>query len=61
MPLERAKHRWKGDIKMYIKKSGWKSLAWIHLALDRDNWWALVSTAMNIWVPSDVGNFWTNL
>jgi hypothetical protein len=24
---------------------------WIHLAQDRDWWWALVNTVMNIWVP----------
>jgi hypothetical protein len=23
----------------------------INLALDRDKWWALVNTVMNLWVP----------
>ena len=24
---------------------------WIDLAQDRDRWWALVNTVMNLWVP----------
>jgi hypothetical protein len=24
---------------------------WIDLAEDRDRWWALVNTVMNLWVP----------
>ena len=24
---------------------------WMELAQDRDRWWALVSTVMNLWVP----------
>jgi hypothetical protein len=30
---------------------------WIHLAQDRDQWWAVVNTVMNLWVPYNVGNF----
>jgi len=30
---------------------------WIELAQDRDRWWALVSTVMNLWIPQNVGNF----
>jgi hypothetical protein len=26
---------------------GWKCVNWIHLAQDRENWWALMNTAMN--------------
>jgi hypothetical protein len=32
---------------------------WIHLALDRDQWRALVYTVMNPWVQYKAGNFVT--
>jgi hypothetical protein len=30
---------------------------WIDLAQDRDQWRALVNTAMNLWVPLNPGKF----
>ena len=33
---------------------------WIDLAEDRDSWWVLVNSVMNLWVPQDVGNFLTS-
>jgi hypothetical protein len=30
---------------------GWKFADWLHLAQDRDLWWALVNTVMNLVVP----------
>jgi len=24
---------------------------WIHLAQNRDQWWALMNTVMNLWIP----------
>jgi hypothetical protein len=35
---------------------GWKGMDWIHLAQDRDRWWALVNTVMNLQVPLKAGN-----
>jgi hypothetical protein len=26
----------------------WEGVEWMHLAWDRDQWWALVNTAMNL-------------
>jgi hypothetical protein len=37
-------------IKMNLRETGWGSVEWIDLALDRDRWWALVSAVMNLWV-----------
>jgi hypothetical protein len=35
-------------------------LNWIHLAQDRDRWWALVNMVMNLQVPYNTGNFLTS-
>jgi hypothetical protein len=32
-------------------------MEWIHLAWDRDQWWAAVNIAMNLWVPLNVEKF----
>ena len=33
---------------------------WIELGQDSDWWHALVNVIMNLWVPYNVGNFFTN-
>jgi hypothetical protein len=30
---------------------------WIHLALDRVQWYALVNIIMNLWISEKAGNF----
>jgi hypothetical protein len=30
---------------------GWSDVDWIHLAEDKDQWWDLENTVMNLWVP----------
>jgi hypothetical protein len=35
----------------WISEIGWGGMDWIDLAQDRDQWRALVNTAMNLWVP----------
>jgi hypothetical protein len=42
---------------MYLKEIGLDSVDWIDLAQDGDQWRALVSTVMNLHVPSNAGNF----
>jgi hypothetical protein len=49
-PLERPRHRWEDGIRMDLRETGWGSVVWIQLAQDRDRWWALVNTVMNLWV-----------
>jgi hypothetical protein len=34
-----------------LREVGWEDVGWMHLAQDRDKWWALVNTVMNIQVP----------
>jgi hypothetical protein len=44
----RPRHRWEDNIKMDLREVEWEGLDWIHLSQDRDQWWDLVKTAMNI-------------
>ena len=50
-PLGRPKRRWEDNIKMDLKEVGGDCGDWMELAQDRDRWWALVSTLMNLRVP----------
>ena len=49
-PLARPRRRWKDNIKMDLQEvgGGWD---WMKLVQDRDMWWALVNTVMNLRVP----------
>jgi hypothetical protein len=38
----------------------WGGMDWVHLAQDRDKWWALLNMVMNLQVPSNTGNFLTS-
>jgi hypothetical protein len=50
-PRARPRFRREDNIKVNLKKTGWKSVDWIHLAQDRNQWWDLVNTVMNLRVP----------
>jgi hypothetical protein len=58
--LGRPRLRWKNNIVMELREIGWKSVYWIHLVLDRDQWQAVVNTAMNLRVPLKARNFLTS-
>jgi hypothetical protein len=45
-PLGRARRRWVDDIKIDLRERGLDGMDWINLAEDRDQWRALVNTAM---------------
>ena len=49
-PLGRPRLRWEDNIKIDLQEVGGGCVDWMELAQDRDRWWALVSTVMNIWV-----------
>jgi hypothetical protein len=40
--------RWVDNIKMDLREIGWDGLDWIDMAQDRDQWRALVNTALNL-------------
>jgi hypothetical protein len=50
-PPRRPRRRWVDNIKMDLRDTGWGGMDWIDLAQDRDQWKALVNTAMNLPVP----------
>ena len=48
-PLGRPRRGWEDNIKMDLREVGGGD--WMELAQDRDRWWALVNTVMNLRVP----------
>jgi hypothetical protein len=42
---------WVDNIKIDLRDIGWVGMDWIDLALDRDQWRALVNTVMNLQGP----------
>jgi hypothetical protein len=50
-PLGRPRRRWEENFKMDLREIGWGGMDWIDVALDRDQWRALVNTVMNLRVP----------
>ena len=50
-PLGGPRRRWGDNIKMDLQEVGGGCGDWMELAQDRDRWWALVSTVMNLRVP----------
>jgi hypothetical protein len=49
--LGRSRRRWVDNIKMDLREIGWGGMDWIDLVQDRDQWWALVDTVMNLRPP----------
>jgi hypothetical protein len=39
------------NIRIDVKEIGREGVQWMHLAQDRDQWWALVKMVMNLQVP----------
>jgi len=46
-PPGRPRCRWENNI-INLKELGWKGVDWIKLAQDRDNWQAVVNTAVEL-------------
>jgi hypothetical protein len=49
--LGRPRSRWKDNMRIDLRKSGWEGVDWIHLAQNRDQWRAVVNTIMKVRVP----------
>jgi hypothetical protein len=50
-PLGRPRQRWEDNIRMDLREIGWEGMDWVPLAQDRDQWWTLMNTVMNLWIP----------
>jgi hypothetical protein len=50
-PLRRPRLRQEDNIRMALWEMGWEVVGWIHMALDRDQCWAVMNTVMNLRVP----------
>jgi hypothetical protein len=50
-PVGRPRRRWEDNIKMDLREIGVGDMNWIHWAQDRERWWALVNTVMNLRDP----------
>jgi hypothetical protein len=58
--IERPRRSWDyntSNIKMDLREIGWGVMDWSHWAQNRDQWWALVNTVMNLRVPRNFGKF----
>jgi len=55
-PVEKPRCKWEDNIKVDLKEMGSEDVDWMHLAQDRDKWWASVNMVMNIWVPKEAEN-----
>jgi hypothetical protein len=49
--LGRPRHRWMDNIKISLSEIGFVGVDWIHLALDSDQWQALVNMVVNLQIP----------
>jgi hypothetical protein len=54
-PLGRPRHRWEDNIRLDLEEMRWEAVDLIHLTQDKDQWWALVNTVMNLRVSYKAG------
>jgi len=51
-------HR-QGNVTTDLREIRWEGVDWMNLSQDRDKWWDLMNTVMNLWVPWKAVNFLT--
>jgi hypothetical protein len=56
-PLGRPRHRWDDNARRDLREILWEVVDWLHLAKNRDQWWALVNVVMYLLVLTQAGNF----
>jgi hypothetical protein len=55
-PLDILRCRWEDNIKMCVREIGWEVVDWIFMTEEREGWWTVVNTVINLRVPRNVGN-----
>jgi hypothetical protein len=50
-PLGRRRRKWEDNIRMDLREIGWEGVDCMYLTQDRDKWWAVVNTVMNLLTP----------
>jgi hypothetical protein len=50
-PHGRPRCRLEDNIRKDFRETGWEGVDWMHVAQDRDLWWALVNMVTNLQVP----------
>jgi hypothetical protein len=50
-PMEKFRHRWEDNIKMYLQEVGCGVMDWIDLAQDIDSWRTLEDAVINLQGP----------
>jgi len=50
IPFVRTRRGWEDDNRMDLREIRLEGMDWMHLALDRDRWRALMNTALNLGV-----------
>jgi hypothetical protein len=56
-PLGRPRRSWENNNKIGLNGIRWGGMEWIDLARDREQWRALVKTAINVRVAQNVRKF----
>jgi hypothetical protein len=59
-PLGTFRRRLEDNTGKDITEIGWEGVDWMHLAQERNSWWAVVNTVINLRVPQNAGNFLTS-
>jgi hypothetical protein len=54
---QRARCIWKDNTKVDLRGVGLEGVGWIHLAQDRDQWWAFMNTVRNLFCSVKDGEF----
>jgi len=50
-PLGRTTLRWEDNMRIDFREARWEVVNWMHVAQDRNQWLAVVNTAMNLQDP----------
>jgi hypothetical protein len=55
--LGRPRRRRERNIKKYLTEIMWEAVQWVHVARNRDQWRAVLNTAMKFLVTKETGRF----